>query len=266
MKAVAVVLALASLSLAPALGEESGRKAKVHLRDGSILDGVVLGCANGLLELATQGRKRSLELDSVASVAFGEAVGDHVRAEPKMLDIDDGRGSGSGPPGGGDPPSREPTEDLGDGPPLPEGPRTGPPGMDEESRRRLHEFVRWVWRLNMFRQLDASTNHFRDAALITKATSNLEAKLRETPDKGEANKDIRLALMTLAVADQRRLRAHTLLASLKKDYPGDDALQKLTVGALEFAVARARLGPARAKGPDARVEPVRPRGPPPRSD
>jgi len=260
MKTLWVAPALVCLSLVPAFGQESGRKAKVHLRDGTILDGVVLGCANGALELATPGQRRSIDLDSVSRIVFGEAVGDHVRAEPKMLDSDDRRDGGTA--GNGETPSRERPGEIDDAPPLPEGPRTGPPAVGEENRRRLQEFVRWLLRLNLFRQIELSTDHFRDAALMTKAAAGLEAKLRETPDKGEANKDIRLALVTLAVAQQQRVWAHALLASLKNDYPDDDTLQKLTVGALEFAVIRARLAPARPRGPEVRSAPLRPRGQP----
>ncbi len=258
MKGAWIALALACLLAVPALAEESGRKAKVYLRDGAILDGVVLGCASGVLELATSSQKHSIDLDSISRIEFGEAVGPHVRIEHRMLDLDDRRDGGSGT--AGEPPSRGRTGELDDGASLLEGLRAGPLGPDEERRRRLNEFVRWVGRLNMFRQLELSTDYFRDAALIQKAAADWEVKLRATPEKGEANKDVRLALTTLAVAAQQRLRAHALLASLKKDYPDDEALQKLTIGALEFAVLRARLAAAKPRVPEVRPVPPRLRG------
>jgi len=69
------------------------------------------------------------------------------------------------------------------------------------------------------------------------------------------NKNVRLALLIIKVAQGKRLEALLALAKLKKEYPTDAGLQKLTLGVLIRAVERSKRHPFRRPPPRLRPRP-----------
>ena len=137
--------------------------------------------------------------------------------------------------------------------------RPATPGPAETNPRRVMEFFRWIGRLRIYTDLERRTDRFRDADLLKEHESRLKTKLAATSAPSEVNKNIRIALLIIKVAQGKRLEAVLALAKLKKQYPNDQGLQKLTLGVLIRAVERSRRFPRRR--PPLRMKPgLTPRG------
>ncbi len=73
------LLALSAPAAEPADAPEAGREAKIHLLDGTVVECVVLGFADGSFQIERLGTKHTVPIDNVERVAFGKAVGESVR-------------------------------------------------------------------------------------------------------------------------------------------------------------------------------------------
>ncbi len=218
MKAAFCILFALCLAVVPASAAEKGREAKLHMQDGGVLDAVVLGYSDGKLRFATSGGTRSVELAKVDKIVFGKAVGEAAPPRP---------------------------------PPVIHVPTTKPatPGPTQVDPRKVAEFFRWIGRLRIYTDLEKRTDRFRDSGLLKEHESRLKTKLATAPVPSEANKNVRLALLIIKVAQGKRLEALLALAKLKKEYPNDPGLQKLTLGVLIRAVERSKRHPLRRPPP-----------------
>ena len=206
------------LAVVPASAAEQGREAELHLQDGGMLDCVVLGYSDGKLRFATSRGTRSVELAKVDKIVFGKAVGG---AAPPRL------------------------------PPVIHVPTTKPatPGPTQVDPRKVVQLFRWIGRLRIYTDLEKRTDRFRDSDLLKKHESRFKTKLATAPAPSEVNKNVRLALLIIKVAQGKRLEALLTLAKLKKEYPDDPGLQKLTLGVLIRAVERSKRHPLRRPPP-----------------
>jgi len=212
-----VLLALVGIGLAAVVcrAAELGRKATLHLHDGTVLKCVVLGYADGKFEVEDSGEKKTVEVTTVDKVIFGEAVGENLRGP---LD-----------------------------PPRYHEPTTAPASVRPEDHKRPlkdalkrleahQQTIRFLW---------FATGHFEDTERLAKVETELKGLIAAS-EKGQENKNLKLALATVKVAQRDFDAARTLLDELKKEYPGDEALQKLTVIGLGQSVDRwRRFDPAR---------------------
>lgn len=72
-------LALPALAAEPADAPQAGREAKIHLLDGTVVECVVLGFADGSFQIKRSGREDAVPINKIERITFGKAVGESVR-------------------------------------------------------------------------------------------------------------------------------------------------------------------------------------------
>ena len=210
MRTIWTGLVLLCLAAVPVLAAEPGREAEIHLRTGTVLKCVILGYADGKFQVEESGVARSVPIDGVEKVVFGGAVGEHVR-------------------GPLDPPRfHEPTTTPAAARPE------GEPG------RPLHEQIRSLRPNQLIQHLWLVTGRFQDAKLLSATEAEVQKRLDANHEKGDADRNNRLALAIIEVAQKNLPGAKDILDQLRRDYPDDLVLRRLTPPVLAATVERWR--------------------------
>ncbi len=233
-----IFIAMFLLALAgQAQAQGPGRTAVIHLADGTQLKCVILSYSDSKFHIDVNGEERTVDIASVSKVAFGEAVGEHVRGP---LD----------PPGAHDPAAAPAGLERTD---------VDRRGIEELSRSPAPRLVIWT--------LWSMTGGLQDADRAAKVEEEIQPRLKTARAEGKVReeKNLRLSLVILKMIQQQRASAKELLDALKKDYPDDPVLRNLTMEQLAKNIARWHgFEPDRFPRRPPRERPGLPReGPPP---
>ena len=235
MKVISLVPVVLWLVTVPAPAAEPGRQAEIHLRDGTVVRCVVLGYAEDEFRIEESGEEYSVPIGTVAKVVFGKAVGEFVR---------------------------NPFE-----PPKPDEPTTAPASRKprEALRRTLEKLIASLDLRGLVVRLGRWTGRFNDPDLLRRTQAGIKRVLADRPQKGDLDKNLKLALAILTVAQNEMRPAKDILDDLKKDYPDDRVIQDLKPVGLRWAIERVRnpRRPGRRRSPPRGKERPDPERPPP---
>ncbi len=222
-KAILTFSAILYLAATSVLAAETGREAEIVFRDGRVIKCIVMGYAAGSFQIEEPGSlPRSVPITEIAMVKFGEAAGESVR-------------------GPLDPPRSEPTTS----------PATAAP--EEEPKRPLDEELKLLNQPQLMGRLWVVTGRFRDHELLKVAEAELRRRIKTAAEtardgvtKGVADRNNRLALAIIKAAQNDLPAAAEMIHELKRDYPDDIVIRKLTPPALAKSIKRWRtFEPAR---------------------
>jgi len=188
---------------------EAGRDAAIHLRDGAIVDCVILGYAGGKFRIEQSGEEYTVPVAEVAKVAFGRAVGESVRnpfAPPK--------------------PPPAPTTAAAHAPPK------------HKPKRPVEDLIKSLDTRSLVLWLGRWTGRYQDPERLRRTEAGVKRMLAARPEKGRLDKNLRFLIVLLKIAQSEVRPAKNILDELKRDYTDDEDIQNVRILGLSLAIER----------------------------